>query len=578
MMNTTSDSAENCASTNDVEQTTPFAQVFVMISKQDHIKLRSDCSYWKALHHRAVLRMRRMEIQHHSALQECRAREAQLLLELENERAKNRDLRQRLYGRKSEKHSKTEQSQTGQTKSSKSRGQQPGSVGHGRSKQGELEVREETIDLDSPNCPCCGLKFADFPGVEESDVLEIEVKAYRRVIQRKRYRKTCQCDSVPGIITAPAPARLIARGKYGISIWVTLLLSKFLYCQPTNRLLQDMSDLGLHLTPGTIAGGMQALSPLFVPLEQALLTKLRSETHWHADETRWMVFVQVEGKVGHRWYLWVFHSASVIHYVLDPSRAATVPDEELSAAIGGIINCDRYSAYKKFVRLHPNFILAYCWAHERRDFLELANAHPELSTWAMAWVDKIGQLYHANNLRLATQENGVEGQAILTTDAFNQHDQLVRQVVAEMTLQRRSEMANPALAEEALKVLESMENHWLGLTVFVDHPEVPMDNNCVERILRTSVVGRKNFYGSYSEWSGHFAALMFSLLQTMRLWRVNPRTWLNAYLHACAANNNHPPTDLSPFLPWCMDAQQLALMRSVVTPAYSSANACNDTS
>lgn len=101
-----------------------------------------------------------------------------------------------------------------------------------------------------------------------------------------------------------------------------------------------------------------------------------------------MVFVEVEGKVGHRWCLWVFHSPSVIHYVLDQSRAATVPEAELGQVEGGIISCDRYSAYKKFVRLHPNFILAYCWAHQRRDFLELANAHPDLAAWALDWVDK----------------------------------------------------------------------------------------------------------------------------------------------------------------------------------------------
>jgi hypothetical protein len=80
----------------------------------------------------------------------------------------------------------------------------------------------------------------------------------------------------PGILTAPPPARLIPRGKYGVSIWVHLLLSKFLYGQPTHRLLRDLSDYELTLSAGTVTGGLRALAPLFEPLEEALLGQLRA--------------------------------------------------------------------------------------------------------------------------------------------------------------------------------------------------------------------------------------------------------------------------------------------------------------
>jgi transposase len=109
-----------------------------------------------------------------------------------------------------------------------------------------------------------------------------------------------------------------------------------------------------------------------------------------------------------------------------------------------------------------------------------------------------------------------------------------------------------------------MKNHWSGLTVFVDHPDVPMDNNTAERALRGPVVGRKNFYGSGSQWSGQLAATMFSVLMTIKLWGINPRTWLGAYLHACAANGNQAPADVSEFLPWAMDAQRLSSMRCAI--------------
>lgn len=281
----------------------------------------------------------------------------------------------------------------------RARGQQPGAAGHGRTLQTHLPRRIESVVIDSPQCPDCGLPLNTFPGTEDSEVLEIEVKAYRRVIHRRRYRPNCPCGCLPGIVTAPPPARLIAKGKLGISIWVSVLLDKFLYARPSYRLLQDLADHGLNLSPGTLTGGLRAIAPLFAPLQAALVTQLRGETRWHADETRWEVFVEIEGKVGHRWYLRVFQSPSAIHYVLDPSRSAAVPAAALPGVQAGVLSCDRYVAYPTWARQRPGVVLSFCWAHQRRDFLHLANDYPELFAWALEWVERIGDLYRLQTLR-----------------------------------------------------------------------------------------------------------------------------------------------------------------------------------
>jgi transposase len=114
----------------------------------------------------------------------------------------------------------------------------------------------------------------------------------------------------------------------------------------------------------------------------------------------------------------------------------------------------------------------------------------------------------------------------------------------------------------ARKVLQSMKNHWAGLTVFVEQPWLALDNNTAERAIRPAVVGRKSFYGSGSQWSGQLAATMYSVLMTAKLWGLNARTWLSQYLHACADNGNRAPPDLSAFLPWAMDAARLAALRA----------------
>lgn len=532
----------------------------VSMTKAQHTELVMQVAYWKSQHARAV---QREQWRHerfgrivHQLKEQGGKREAELLAELALMRAQIRDLRQRVFGRKSERSKGASEQQRDQCDARVPRGQRDGTRGHGRSMQQHLPGRSESMTLDSPQCPQCGLALEQFPGTQDSEVLEIEVKAYRRVIRRQRYKCVCQCGCLPGIVTAPAPANLIARGKFGVSVWSTVLLDKFLYGRPSARLLHDLAGHGLSMSPGTLAGGLQALAPLFGPLEQALVAKLRSEAHWHADETRWAVFVEIEGKVGHRWYMWVFHSTSVVHYVLDQSRATQVVQDELAGVQSGIISCDRYAAYKKFARLNPGVALAFCWAHVRRDYLETANAWPDLSEWAMGWVDAIGALYHLNNLRL--------GAALGSTERAGRDDQLQRavQAMASRMNTEMAEMGQIGLSEPALKVLTSMKNHWDGLTVFVHHPWVPMDNNAAERDIRTPVIGRKNFYGSSSLWSGQLAVTMYSLFMTAKLWSLNPRTWLTAYLQACAEHGGQAPSDVSAFLPWAMDTKQLAAMRA----------------
>jgi transposase len=103
-------------------------------------------------------------------------------------------------------------------------------------------------------------------------------------------------------------------------------------------------------------------------------------------------------------------------------------------------------------------------------------------------------------------------------------------------------------------VLGTVQRHWEGLTRFLDNPELPLDNNAMERLLRTPVVGRKNFYGSGSRWSGEFGAMMWTVAATAARANLNFLTYLTDLLTACATNNAKPleGNALERFLPWLM--------------------------
>lgn len=477
------------------------------------------------------------------------AREAQLKQEVALLQAQLRLREQQLFGRKTDSTATADGSVRPDPRP-RPRGQRRGKPGPKRRDYSHLPAVDQFVELPAEQqcCQRCGQPFTSFPGTDDTTVLEVEVRAHRRIYRRRRYRPTCSCGHHAGIVTAPPPPRVIPKSVFGVSVWVTTLLDKFFFYRPTYRLLEDLRTQGLDLSQGTLTDGLQRLLPLFQPVYDLLVEHSQQQALWHADETRWLVFATCEGKVGYRWYLWVFHAADVVVFVLSPGRSHEVPEEHFGPVEEGILVVDRYAAYSAMAQVKDGtIVLAFCWAHVRRDFLTVARSWPEQEAWALVWVERIGVLYERNDRRLEAPRRAPQ---------FAGCDQEVRQWVAVMERQRAEELARPELHPARRKVLESLRHHWSGLTVFVEHPEVPMDNNTAERSERGPVVGRKNYYGSGAVWSGRLAAMLFSLFQTLALWGLNPRAWLTAYLTACAEAGGQAPAYPEALLPWNLSEEQ----------------------
>jgi len=553
--------------TNNRAITSPFEQEMVSIMKQEYIKLTSQINYWKAQHAIAKEKITKLE-------QKILFNKGQI-----------KDLRNRLFGKRSEKKSSPKSEKNNSANSSnRSRGQQNNSVGHGRTHRPDLPVTHELHDLpeDKKKCSQCGLPHIPTPALDEkSEIITVEVKAHTRCIHRPAYQRNpgCQCEGIPAIITVPPLDKLIPSGSYDIPFWIEIILGKYHYGQPTNRYLKDLNDQALPVSAGTVAGGLQKIAPLFTPIIEALYCKQMSEKLFHNDETRWEVFVDIEGKAGTRWYLWVTRSESVIFYCIDPSRGTAVPGAHFAGLQNDrvILVCDRYSAYKKLARLSDAILLAFCWAHVRRDFLNAAISFKGLEPWALQWKDFIGTLYHRNQLRLAQWKPDIP-LAEQSAD-FNQHHQALQKLlqsmhnkakeVVDLNKEKNLEAGRietsvvgikSSAEKQQIKVYQSLLNHWEGLTLFMNNPEVPLDNNIAENNIRNPVTGRKAYYGSGSIWSAELAATLFSVLQTLVLWNINPRHWLSAYFKACAKNSGKAPDNIKLFIPWEMDDERKALL------------------
>jgi transposase len=503
--------------------------------ERENLELRQQAGSWKSRHRDALDRITALE---------------QNVEQLEGEK---RQLQADLFGRRSEtpsRHDRSNQLDDPQDDSQtpqRNRGQQPENPGPKRRDYSHLPAREEFLELPPGHCVCprCGQPLLPLSDTDDSEQTEIEVRAYRRVIHRRRYRRTCTCAG-PRTLTAPSPPKLIPKGRYGISIWVEILLDKYFSYRPTERLLASWRLLSLDLAPGTVTDGLQRLEVLLRPIDEALKERNpRGDLH-QGDETRWRVFIALEGKEGYGWWLWVVLGPDTVIYLLDASRSHTVPEDHYRAESRGVVVVDRYSAYKAMRWVKDGvLVLAFCWAHVRRDFIRVGKGWPELKTWALEWLRRIRVLYRLNDLRVAATKDA---------SAFAEADGRLRRAVAEMETQRETELARADLATPCRKALESLHEHWDGLTRFVDDPRIPMDNNASERQARGPAVARKNFYGSGSLWSGQQAAALFSIFATLSLWKLNPRKWLMWYFEHCAAAGGKVPEDIQPFLPWNLDA------------------------
>ncbi len=528
--------------------------------------------YYKEQHRRATARLKEMK-------EQVAALKSKIL-----------ELQHRLFGRKSEQKKKSQKGAAKIIGPQRKRGQQQGAAGHGRTVRKTLPVvaLEVLPAAEQIFCEHCKKPWQPLGEPEMCEQIDWQVRLVRIRTERPKFRRPegCRCaDGKPDIVCAPPPSTLIPKGILTISFIVQVLLLKFQDGMPAHRILRMLANEGIPLSAGTLCGVMQKIAPLFLPLYEAIRDCSRQQDLALMDETRWHVFEPCEKKTTNRWWLWVVVTKMTRLYILSPSRSSAVPKEYFgydeqtqSHRWHNQLMADRYCGYSFLQSLLD---LAYCWAHVRRDFLE-ARSDEKDREWADQWVTRIGEIYHLHKERL------VHGRVIeperelpapfvqldaarMQTVAYQKADKKLRKVVEKMAATGEEQLAAKNLRRRRRKILQSLQAHWHGLTLMVDHPQIPMDNNGAERAVRPAAIARKNFYGSGARWSGELMVMLMSLLQTLMLHKLDPRKYLSAYLQACADNGSQAPTHIAPWLPWNFSA---SANPSHAAPSFSQEQPC----
>jgi transposase len=426
----------------------------------------------------------------------------------------------------------------------KNRGQQPDSEGHGRTDRSGVPV-SEAVPLEIAGgckCPECGKPYLELPVTEDSLIAEIEVMLHQVLYQQSKYVSQCKCRGNK-IVTAPPPAKLYPRTTVGNSLWVYLVVQKFLHGVPTNRTLKELSLYGFSLAEGTVTGGLKVIDGLLEKLQEEIVNHCRGADLWNADETTWHIFDSGTTK----WWLWLIASDDAVAYILDPSRSKKVPTE-FFAGSAGVLMTDRLASYKA---LQDAIRKAWCWVHVRRDILNLFLGMPKYKKWAKWWLEEIGTLFAVTHQRyLLWEKNKTLGSAWEAAQAE------VEMQVERLQRRWQTELQKPQMHDEQKKILRSMKKHWEGLTLFVEDPRIPLHNNRAERLLRNAVILRKNSFGSGTPWAGNLAAKLFSLFQSWLINGLDPQALLLDYFNECSKTPGKAPPDVSQFLPWTMSPER----------------------
>jgi hypothetical protein len=324
------------------------------------------------------------------------------------------------------------------------------------------------------------------------EVIEVPVVRARVV----HYRVMAHWCGVCGKrVVAPLPlcGEVAGRRRAGLGL-MSLVCYLKVVCRLTVRRIAELlqSLYGLHLSLGEIADLLHGSARRGSSEYEQLREEIRGSPYVHADETGW----REDGVNG---YLWSFSAPGVRYFVHDRSRSHEVPKRVLGEAYPGVLATDFYGAYNYHLGPHQR-----CWVHLLRDLKALREKHPA-DAGVAAWCAAVEEIY---------------GEA----KAFASPKARERSRKRQRLQQRAVEIAMPyAKTTQPQAVLaERLLRFEPELFTFVEHPEVPSDNNAAERAIRPMVIARKVSGGTRSEQGSRTYTILASLFATWQERGLDP--------------------------------------------------------
>jgi transposase len=401
----------------------------------------------------------------------------------------------------------------------------------------ELPRETETIAPKQDACPDCGGTLRRL-GEDVSEMLEY-VPARFKVLRTVRPKLSCACCS--RILQEPAPNRPIDRGLAGPGLLAHVLVSKYTDHLPLYRQSEIYQREGVELDRSTLADWVGGASRTLRPLVDVLRQYVFSAEKVHGDDVPVPVLAPGRGKTK-TGRLWTYvrddrpagsQAASAVWFAYSPDRKGEHPTGHLKN-YKGILQADGYAGFNNLYKA-GSIIEAACWAHARRKFHDLYQAHR--SPVAKEALERIAQLYAI--------ENDIRGRS--PAQRREAREAKSRPLLEAMHTWLKATMAKMSRKSDVALAIHYALERWRALTLFCEDGRVEMDNNAAERALRAVALGRKNYLFAGSDAGGERAAAIYSLLGSAKLNGIDPEAYLTTVLRRIA---DHPINRIEELLPW----------------------------
>lgn len=354
------------------------------------------------------------------------------------------------------------------------RGGQPGHPKHERPLFDPDEI-DISWEYRLPACPCCGGKLHDIdlpPKTQQTvdiEVFPVVVEEHRGIAQ---WCPECQKTHYPSF-----PEELVRAGLFGPRLTTLVGYLKGACHMSFSNIRRYFRDvIGLRVSRGMLAKLIRKVSRSLEDPYDELLRLVQEEDRLNVDETG-------HKENGGRLWTWCFRASLYTLFKISPSRASKVLIEVLGEEFNGVLGCDYFSAYRKYMK-DFNVAVQFCLAHFIRDVKFLAE-HPNRKNraYGQRLLDHLRKLFGTIHRRdeYATEEGFRRALGRVRND-----------LVWDATMESPN-------TREAQNLAERFYSHTESYFRFITTPNVEPTNNLAEQAIRFVAVHRRLTQGTRGE-------------------------------------------------------------------------------
>ena len=352
------------------------------------------------------------------------------------------------------------------------------------------------------------------------------------------------------IVKAEHPKEMLNGSIATPSIVSAVIHGKYTNAVPLYRQEQEFARNDVNISRQTMANWVITSAERYISLVyDRMKEELLKSPVIHADETP--VMVSKDGCEGmHKNYMWVYRSGSMckanqaVLYDYQKTRKADAPREFLADFDGKLV-CDGYQVYHTLEkRDDTGFKVAGCWAHARRPFAQVYKSLGEekaAGTVAAEALVQIQNIYHT--------DNGL--QKLPLSQRKVRRKTLVKPLVDTFFKWCRNSAGRVPPSSETADSIKYCMNQEKYLRVFLEDPQIPLDNNLAEQAIRPFCVGKKNWKLIDTVHGAQASAILYSIVETAK---ANDLNIYNYFKHLLTEIPKHmDDTDLGfldSMLPW----------------------------